>query len=87
MGRRRPRASFMPDVYVFPGGGVDPEDAFAPADGFIKALGPACLARGALVRVQGHRMVLSPPLIFTAEAADQAFDALDGAIAAATAAA
>lgn len=31
MGRRRPRASFMPDVYVFPGGGVDPEDAFAPA--------------------------------------------------------
>lgn len=31
MGRRRPRASFMPDVYVFPGGRVDPEDGFAPA--------------------------------------------------------
>ena len=61
------------------------KEAFAPADGFIKALGPACLARGALARVQGHRMVFSPPLIFTAEAADQAFDALDGAIAAAVA--
>lgn len=30
MGRRRPRASFMPDVYVFPGGRVDPEDVLAP---------------------------------------------------------
>ena len=30
MGRRRPRASFMPDVYVFPGGRVDPEDVFSP---------------------------------------------------------
>ena len=33
-----------------------------------------------LVRVQGHRMLLlSSPLIFTFEAADEAFDALDGA--------
>jgi adenosylmethionine-8-amino-7-oxononanoate aminotransferase len=48
-------------------------------DPFIKALGPACLERGALVRVQGHRMLLSSPLIFTFEAADEAFDALDGA--------
>lgn len=27
MGRREPRDRFMPDVYVFPGGRVDPEDA------------------------------------------------------------
>ncbi len=58
------------------------KEPFAPTDQFIKALGPTCLERGALVRVQGHRMVLSPPLIFTIEATDEAFKALDGAIAA-----
>lgn len=26
MGRRRPKASFIPDAFVFPGGGVDPHD-------------------------------------------------------------
>jgi 8-oxo-dGTP pyrophosphatase MutT (NUDIX family) len=31
MGRREPRDRFMPDVYVFPGGRVDPTDALVPA--------------------------------------------------------
>ena len=30
MGRRRPRAAFLPDIYVFPGGRVDRGDAVAP---------------------------------------------------------
>ena len=30
MGRRRPRAAFLPDIYVFPGGRTDRDDAQAP---------------------------------------------------------
>jgi len=30
LGRREPRHRFMPDVWVFPGGGVDPADARTP---------------------------------------------------------
>ncbi len=30
MGRRRPRAAFLPDIYVFPGGRTDRGDAQAP---------------------------------------------------------
>lgn len=31
MGKRSPKHDFMPNVYVFPGGRVDPSDSFAPA--------------------------------------------------------
>lgn len=31
MGRRRRRASFLPEIYVFPGGGVEGADRLAPA--------------------------------------------------------
>ncbi len=31
MGRRRPRAAFLPKIYVFPGGRVDPSDYDVPA--------------------------------------------------------
>ena len=30
MGRRRPRAAFLPNIYVFPGGRVDPADSDVP---------------------------------------------------------
>lgn len=33
LGRREPRHRFMPHVWVFPGGRVDPQDARAPASG------------------------------------------------------
>ena len=42
LGRREPRDRFMPDIYVFPGGRVDPSDATHPA---ISELGPAVTER------------------------------------------
>lgn len=42
MGQRGAGAVFMPSKYVFPGGGVDPEDAIHPAG---HALAPRCAAR------------------------------------------
>ncbi len=45
LGRRHARAGFLPDIYVFPGGRLEPQDALGPA----LALAPAVasdLARG-----------------------------------------
>ena len=42
LGRREPRDRFMPDIYVFPGGRVDPSDARHPA---TSELGPDVTAR------------------------------------------
>ncbi len=36
MGRRPPRDRFMPDVWVFPGGRVDPSDATRPAESELR---------------------------------------------------
>jgi len=61
LGRREPRDRFMPDIYVFPGGRVDPGDAAHPA---ISELGPAvterlrtasCRARGRALAVAAVR--------------------------------
>ena len=45
MGRREPRDRFMPDVYVFPGGRVDPSDATTPAASELRADVAAALER------------------------------------------
>jgi adenosylmethionine-8-amino-7-oxononanoate aminotransferase len=42
-------------------------------------------AAGALIRVQGNRVILSPPLVFTKAHVDQAMSALHHAFAAAEA--
>lgn len=61
LGRREPRDRFMPDIYVFPGGRVDPSDASHPA---TSELGPAvtgrlrtrqCRARGRALAVAAVR--------------------------------
>ncbi len=45
LGRREPRDRFMPDVYVFPGGRVDPSDATRPAASELRPAVAARLAR------------------------------------------
>jgi 8-oxo-dGTP pyrophosphatase MutT (NUDIX family) len=46
MGQRGAGAAFMPTKYVFPGGGVDPEDHAAPV---TSGLGPTCTERLAML--------------------------------------
>ena len=43
MGKRSARHDFMPSVYVFPGGRVDPSDSYAPSLGHINARTSAVL--------------------------------------------
>jgi len=38
LGRRHARAGFLPDIYVFPGGRVEPADAAGPALGLVPAV-------------------------------------------------
>ena len=47
LGRREPRDRFMPDVYVFPGGRVEPSDAAQPAVSELRPCVAARLARSA----------------------------------------
>jgi 8-oxo-dGTP pyrophosphatase MutT (NUDIX family) len=45
LGRRHARAGFLPDIYVFPGGRVEPEDGLGPPLPMVPAVA-ADLARG-----------------------------------------
>ena len=58
LGRREPRDRFMPGVYVFPGGRVDPSDASHPAK---SELGPAVTARlrTAQCRAKGRALAIA----------------------------
>ena len=47
MGRRAARSKFMPSVYVFPGGGVDPSDHALAIE---QTLGPEGALRSAAIR-------------------------------------
>jgi 8-oxo-dGTP pyrophosphatase MutT (NUDIX family) len=46
MGRRRRRARFMPDVFVYPGGAVDPTD-FVPNGSSLRFCADLCVGRRA----------------------------------------
>ncbi len=50
MGQRAKGAVFMPDKWVFPGGGVEPRDARAPAAAELTAETEALLRQGGAVR-------------------------------------
>ena len=57
------------------------KEPFAPNDPYLQFIGPHCRKRGVLVRTQGHRIIISPPLTFTKENVDEAIDVLDSAFA------
>ena len=57
------------------------KEPFAPNDPYLQSIGPHCRKRGVLVRTQGHRIIISPPLTFTRENVDEAIDVLDSAFA------
>lgn len=46
MGRRPPKQAFMPDVFVFPGGAVDPRDGYVAVARDLRAEVHRALARG-----------------------------------------
>ena len=56
-------------------------EPLAPDDPFLGAVARGCRDRGVLVRCQGHRIVISPPLTFSEAEADRAAAALDEAVA------
>jgi adenosylmethionine-8-amino-7-oxononanoate aminotransferase len=57
------------------------KEPFAPMDPYLQSIGPHCREKGVLVRNQGHRIIISPPLTFTKQDVDEAIDALDAALA------
>jgi len=57
------------------------KEPFAPNDPYLQSIGPHCRKSGVLVRTQGHRIIISPPLTFTKENVDEAIDVLDSAFA------
>jgi adenosylmethionine-8-amino-7-oxononanoate aminotransferase len=56
------------------------KEPLAPNDPMLAKLGAGCRKRGVLIRVMGHRVILSPPLVFARENVDTAMDALHGAL-------
>lgn len=59
----------------------------APPHPFIGALVAAARREGGIIRVQGNRLILSPPLVFSREDVDETVRILDAAFAAAQSAA
>ena len=57
------------------------KEPFVPNDPYLQGIGPFCRDRGVLVRTQGHRIIISPPLTFTKKNVDEAIDVLDSAFA------
>ena len=57
------------------------KEPFAPNDPYLQGIGPFCRDRGVLVRTQGHRIIISPPLTFTKKNVDEAIGVLNSAFA------
>jgi adenosylmethionine-8-amino-7-oxononanoate aminotransferase len=53
------------------------KEPFSTQDEFPKRLMRNCLDNGLCIRVVGHKLILSPPLIFTKENVDEAIDIFD----------
>jgi putrescine aminotransferase len=52
-----------------------------PSDAFFKRLQLSCRQHGVLVRIQGNKMIISPPLVFTRAHVDEAVDKISAALA------
>ena len=59
------------------------KEGFAPADPFSNRLTHAARARGAIIRCNGGKVILSPPLTYTRAHVDESVAILDEAIKAA----
>jgi adenosylmethionine-8-amino-7-oxononanoate aminotransferase len=57
------------------------KEPFTQRDEFPQKLMQNCLDGGLCIRVVGHKLILSPPLIFTKENVDEAVDILDRSLA------
>lgn len=54
---------------------------YGPADPFCGTVQRECRDRGLLVRIQGNKMIISPPLVLTRDHVDEAVSAITDAIA------
>ena len=50
------------------------KEPFAPHDPYIMEIQKICRNEGAFIRIQGNKLILSPPLIFTKNHVDQAIE-------------
>jgi putrescine aminotransferase len=56
------------------------KEPYLPTDPFGPQIMEACRRRGVFIRIQGNKMILSPPLVFTKDHVDNAVEAIDGAL-------
>jgi adenosylmethionine-8-amino-7-oxononanoate aminotransferase len=53
------------------------KEPYMPGDPFCVAVQRACRRRGAMLRIQGNKMIISPPLVFTRAHCDEMIGILD----------